>query len=139
MSYISVALRRLITERAREQCEYCLFPQTASLFTFEMEHIIAEKHDGTTDSENLALSCPLCNRFKGSDIGSIDSQTQKLTPFFHPRLQQWSDHFQLEGGAIVPLTSEGRVTTRILQFNLPERILERDQLIQIGVYPRLIF
>jgi hypothetical protein len=40
MSYISVALRRLVTERARGQCEYCLFPQTASLFAFEMERIL---------------------------------------------------------------------------------------------------
>jgi hypothetical protein len=39
MSYVSAALRRLVTERARERCEYCLFPQTASLFAFEMEHI----------------------------------------------------------------------------------------------------
>jgi 5-methylcytosine-specific restriction endonuclease McrA len=71
MSYISVLLRRLVTERARDQCEYCLFPQAASLFAFEMEHIIAEKHDGTTNAENLALACPCCNRFKGSDLGSI--------------------------------------------------------------------
>jgi 5-methylcytosine-specific restriction endonuclease McrA len=71
MSYVSAALRRLVTERAREQCEYCLFPQTVSLFAFEMEHIIAKKHDGITKSENLTLSCPCCNRFKGSDLGSI--------------------------------------------------------------------
>jgi HNH endonuclease len=56
MSYVSAALRRLVIERAMEQCEYCLFPQIASLFAFEMEHIIAEKHDGITESENLALS-----------------------------------------------------------------------------------
>jgi hypothetical protein len=135
MSYVSAALRRLVTERAREQCEYCLFPQTASLFAFEMEHIIAEKHDGITESENLALSCPCCNRFKGSDLGSIDPQTQQLTPFFHPRRQQWSDHFRLESGTIVPLTPEGRVTAKILQFNLSERILEREQLSRIGAYP----
>ncbi len=135
MSYISVTLRRLVTERAREQCEYCLFPQAASLFAFEMEHIIAEKHDGTTDAENLALACPCCNRFKGSDLGSIDRETQQLTPFFHPRLQQWSDHFRLEGGLIMPLTPEGRVTAKILQFNLSERILEREQLIQLRAYP----
>jgi HNH endonuclease len=135
MSYISVVLRRLVTERAREQCEYCLFPQTASLFAFEMEHIIAEKHDGTTESENLALACPCCNRFKGSDLGSIDPETKRLTSFFHPRLQQWSDHFRLEGGLIVPLTPEGRVTAKILQFNLSERILEREQSIQLRTYP----
>jgi HNH endonuclease len=100
-----------------------------------MEHIIAEKHDGITDAENLALACPCCNRFKGSDLGSIDRETQQLTPFFHPRLQQWSDHFRLEGGLIIPLTPEGRVTAKILQFNLSERILEREQSIQLRTYP----
>ena len=135
MSYVSASVRRVVTRRAREQCEYCRFPQMASLFTFEMEHIIAEKHDGITNAENLALSCPYCNRFKGTDLGSIDPETQQLTPFFNPRLQQWSDHFRLEGGTIVPLTPEGRVTAKILHFNLPERILERQQLIAIREYP----
>lgn len=124
-----------MTQRAGDQCEYCRFPQTASLFAFEMEHIIAEKHDGITVVENLALSCPCCNRFKGTDLGSIDPETRQLTPFFNPRVQEWSDHFRLEGGAIVPRTPEGRVTAKILQFNLLERILEREQLISIGEYP----
>lgn len=128
MSYVPATLRRLVTQRAEDKCEYCQFPQKASLFAFEMEHIIAEKHDGITESENLALSCPCCNRFKGSDIGSIDPETGQLTLFFNPRLQQWSDHFRLEGGTIVPLTPEGRVTAKILQFNLLEPILEREQL-----------
>ena len=88
MSYVSASVRRVVTRRAREQCEYGRFPQMASLFTFEMEHIIAEKHDGITNAENLALSCPYCNRFKGTDLGSIDPETQQLTPFFNPRLQQ---------------------------------------------------
>ncbi|MBE9041518.1 HNH endonuclease [Oscillatoriales cyanobacterium LEGE 11467] len=135
MSYVSATLRRLVTQRAAQQCEYCRFPQSASLFAFEMEHIIAEKHDGITEAENLALSCPCCNRFKGTDLGSIDPETQQLTPFFNPRLQNWSDHFELEVGTIVPLTPEGRVTAKILQFNLPERILEREQLMAIGQYP----
>lgn len=135
MSYVPATLRRVVTQRATEQCEYCRFPQTDSLFAFEMEHIIAEKHDGITEAGNLALSCPCCNRFKGTDLGSIDPETGQLTPFFNPRLQEWSDHFRLEGGAIVPRTPEGRVTAKILQFNLLERILEREQLISIGEYP----
>ena len=48
MTYISPIIRRQVTERAKERCEYCLFPQYATLFTFEMEHIIAEKHGGVT-------------------------------------------------------------------------------------------
>ncbi len=132
MSYVSVALRRLVTQRAGDKCEYCQFPQIASFFAFEMEHIIAEKHDGITEAENLALSCPCCNRFKGTDLGSIDSETKQLTPFYNPRTQEWSNHFRLEGGTIVPLTPEGRVTVKILRFNLLESILERQQLSNIG-------
>ena len=128
MSYVSATLRQLVTQRAGKKCEYCQFPQTASLFAFEMEHIIAEKHDGITEAGNLALSCPCCNRFKGTDLGSIDPETRQLTAFFNPRLQQWSDHFRPEEGIIMPLTPEGRVTAKILQFNLLERILERKQL-----------
>ena len=128
MSYVSATLRQLVPQRAGKKCEYCQFPQTASLFAFEMEHIIAEKHDGITEAGNLALSCPCCNRFKGTDLGSIDPETGQLTAFFNPRLQQWSDHFRPEEGIIMPLTPEGRVTAKILQFNLLERILERKQL-----------
>jgi hypothetical protein len=88
MSYISLALRQFVINRANARCEYCLFPQFASLFTFEIEHIIAEKHDGSSEANNLALACPHCNQFKGTDLGSLDPATQQLTPFFHPRLQQ---------------------------------------------------
>ncbi len=125
MSYVSGALKRLVTERADERCEYCRQPQGLSLFSFEMEHIIARKHDGSTTAENLALACPQCNGYKGSDLGSIDPETGVLTPFYHPRLQMWSEHFQLAQGEILPLTAEGRVTVKILRFNLPERVEER--------------
>ena len=44
MSYVSAALRKQVIDRAESRCEYCKYPQAASFFTFEMEHIIAEKH-----------------------------------------------------------------------------------------------
>ncbi len=135
MSYVSAALRRFVVHRAGEKCEYCQFPQHASLFSFEIEHIIAEKHDGSTEADNLALSCPSCNRFKGTDLGSIDPETRQLTSFFNPRIQHWSDHFCLESATIIPLTPEGRVTAKILQFNSPERVSERAQLIALKQYP----
>lgn len=104
------------------------------MLAFEMEHIISEKHAGTTEEDNLALACPYCNRSKGTDLGSIDPETGQLTPFFNPRTQIWNDHFRLDGAEIVPLTPEGRVTVAILQFNHPERVEERQQLIGAGVY-----
>jgi len=84
---------------------------------------------GATTAENLALACPYCNRAKGTDLGSLDPKTGRLTPFFNPRIQQWTAHFKLDGAMIVPLTAEGRVTVAILQFNQPERMQERAKLI----------
>jgi glutaredoxin len=133
-TYVPASLRRQVIERAGDRCEYCRFPQNVTLLAFEMEHIISEKHGGTTSLENLALACPYCNRAKGTDLGSIDPETNQLTPFFNPRTQKWQDHFTLEGAAIMPLTAEGRVTVFILQFNHPDRLQERERLLAIGNY-----
>ena len=133
--YISPALRRLVVQRAASKCEYCLYPQAFSLLSFEIEHIIAEKHGGSSDADNLALACPFCNRAKGSDLGSVDHETGKLTPFFNPRTQSWLEHFSLTGPRIVPLTPEGRVTVAILQINHPDRTKERRWLINARIYP----
>ncbi|MCU0570056.1 MAG: HNH endonuclease [Oculatellaceae cyanobacterium Prado106] len=133
-TYVSAALRRQVVERAGDRCEYCRFPQRVTFLAFEMEHIIAEKHGGTTTLDNLALACPYCNRAKGTDLGSIDPETNRLTPFFNPRTQTWQDHFTLSGAAIIPQTPEGRVTVLILQFNHPNRIQERAGLLAIGQY-----
>lgn len=132
--YVPVALRQFVLERARGRCEYCLYPQEAAFISFEYEHVIAEKHGGIAAADNLALACPYCNRFKGTDLGSLDPETGQLTPFFNPRKQRWEDHFRLEDAQITPLTPEGRVTTIILQLNHPDRIQERERLLQAGKY-----
>jgi len=134
-AYVPAALRQAVIERAAGRCEYCLYPQELSFLAFEVEHIVAEKHGGDTVLGNLALACPYCNRFKGSDLGSLDPESGQLTPFFNPRTQRWADHFRLDGTQIIPLTAEGRVTVTILQFNHPDRLLERGRLIRAGKYP----
>jgi hypothetical protein len=134
-TYVPAALRQAVIERAAGRCEYCLYPQEMSFLAFEMEHIVAEKHGGTTTPDNLALACPYCNRFKGTDLGSLDSESGQLILFFNPRTQRWNEHFRLNGAQIVPLTPEGRVTVAIFQFNHPDRLLERQRLLQAGKYP----
>ena len=132
---ISAALRREVRERARERCEYCLLAEAEAFFPHEADHLIALKHGGETTSANLALACFDCNRFKGSDIASVDPITGELVALFNPRTQEWSDHFQLRGGVIVPLTRVGRVTERILQLNLRVRVEVRAKLVAINAYP----
>jgi 5-methylcytosine-specific restriction endonuclease McrA len=128
-TYIPAALRRLVYERADGCCEYCLIPDGAVFAAHEIDHIIAEKHGGPTEADNLALSCVVCNKYKGSDIASIDPDRRKIVPLYHPRRDLWSDHFQLSQTQFLPLTPTGRVTVRLLQLNHPDRIEERELLI----------
>jgi hypothetical protein len=135
LKYVPVALRRLVRARADERCEYCLIPESLTLATHWVDHVVAEKHGGLTEESNLALSCVLCNQHKGSDLTSIDPQSGQITPLFHPRRDRWLDHFCLVEGRIEPLTPTGRVTVRLLQWNLPERIEERALLLRLGLLP----
>jgi HNH endonuclease len=135
MTYISDALRRLVYERAEGRCEYCRLHSEDAHFPHEVDHIDAEKHGGRTDESNLGLSCFTCNRRKGSDLTSIDPETQEVVRLFHPRRNRWADHFELDGPYIRPLTVQGRVTVRLLQMNSSERLLEREVLIRAGRYP----
>jgi len=125
---ILASLRREVRERAGERCEYCLLAESQAFFPHEPDHLIAVKHGGRTISANLALACFDCNRFKGSDIGSIDPVTGELVALFNPRAQRWSEHFLLNGGQIIPLTAVGRVTERLLRLNLPTRVEIRERL-----------
>lgn len=131
-AYVSAALRRQVYERAHGCCEYCLVPETVTLTAHQVDHIVALKHGGLTEADNLALSCALCNKHKGSDLASLDPETGKIAPLYHPRCDRWVNHFQLAGARIVPLTPVGRATVRLLQFNQSERVAERELLIASG-------
>jgi hypothetical protein len=128
VTYIPVALRRLVEERANRICEYCLLPANVAFFPHEVDHVIAEKHGGATNADNLAFTCWRCNRYKGTDLGSFDPQTGAFSFLFNPRTQQWAEHFKFEELRIVGLTPEGRTTVRLLQLNNDERLAERQRL-----------
>lgn len=98
MTRVSSLLRNTVIQRTGSCCEYCLLSQQDISFSFHIEHIIASKHYGKTESDNLCLSCPTCNRYKGSDISSIDPETRKITELFNPRTQVWSEHFFAQWG-----------------------------------------
>jgi hypothetical protein len=135
MSYISAELRKLVQTRAGNLCEYCLIHEFDTFVGCQVDHIISIKHNGSTDEDNLAYACTFCNRAKGSDIGSIDSSSKLFSRFFNPREDRWSDHFQLHGTTIEPLTVVGQVTVKILEMNKTERMLEREELIRANKYP----
>jgi hypothetical protein len=126
-TYVPAALRNLVRERAEAACEYCLTPELISFAAHQIDHIIAEKHGGRTEADNLALACVLCNKYKGSDIASVDPKTGKIAALYNPRQDVWRKHFLLkENGMIEPLTDVGRATARVLRLNAPERVKERS-------------
>jgi hypothetical protein len=132
---IPEALRRQIRARAQGYCEYCLVYDEDTYVPHEPDHIIAEKHGGGTTLENLAWACAVCNRYKGTDLASLDPLTGRLTPLYNPRSQKWSRHFRLNGVLIEPLTASGRVTERVLHLNEQRRVADRLALMSVGRYP----
>ena len=136
-TYISAELRRLVTRRAHQRCEYCLIHESDTFFGCHVDHIVSEKHGGATEAENLSYSCAFCNLHKGSDLGSLTANGE-LCRFYNPRTDVWPEHFAVEDAVIQPLTDIGEVTARILQFNHIDRLLERETLIVAGLYPRPI-
>jgi hypothetical protein len=135
MSYISDMLRREVADRAHGRCEYCRLHEDDAYFTHEIDHIYAEKHGGATVEDNLCLACADCNRYKGSDLSSLDPETGAIEPLFHPRHDHWAEHFRLlDTGVIEPLTASGRVTVRLLKFNRIDLIAERARMILLGRY-----
>ena len=135
MNQITPDLRKQIAERADSICEYCLIHEADTLWGCEVDHVISLKHGGETHADNLAYACAFCNRHKSSDIGSLIPHTDRFCRFFDLRTDQWSDHFILQGNAIEPLTAIGEATARILQFNSPDRLIERQSLAAEGRYP----
>ena len=126
MPDIEAALRDFVRSRAAGLCEYCRISERFTLAEHEIDHVIAVKHGGRTIVENLALCCTVRNRFKGSDIASMDPETGQLTPLFNPRVDRWDDHCRFHEGEILGLTAIGRVTVRLLRMNRPARIKERQ-------------
>lgn len=129
------ALARRVWLRADARCEYCRMPQIHDDAPFEIDHIIAKKHGGTTASRNLSLSCFWCNSWKGPNISGIDRKTRRLTPLFNPRRNSWSRHFCWRGPYLVGRTAIGRVTVAVLKMNDPLRVELRANLQEEGLFP----
>lgn len=128
-------LRRQVQQRAQGRCEYCLIHESDMYYPHEPDHVIAEKHGGPTSLDNLAWSCFHCNRFKGSDLASIDPITKKVAILFHPREQRWNRYFRANGAYIEGITTSGCATVALLHINDAERVIYRLRLMEIGHYP----
>lgn len=133
--YIPDALRRLVATRAAFRCEYCHVPEIGTFYSFQIDHITSLKHGGETSVENLAYACILCNRNKGTDLGTRLENDERIISFFNPRTDNWSEHFEAdENGMIISKTLIGEATVKIFGINHGDSIIERSLLIAAGKY-----
>lgn len=120
--------RKMVRERAKHCCEYCLLPESISPVPFHVEHIRARQHGGNDQPDNLALACDRCNLHKGPNLTGIDPESNGIVPLFHPREQVWADHFAFNSALIVGKTATGRTTLNLLQMNAPRRRQLREMI-----------
>ena len=110
-------------------------PQAFHVATFEVDHLVARKHHGSTDLENLALSCVRCNSHKGPNLAGIDPDTGQQSRLFHPRRDVGTDHFEWRDAVLLGLTPVGRATIDVLTINHADYVALRESLIAEGVFP----
>ena len=110
-------LRREVTHRAGHRCEYCGLAQAGQEAAFHTDHIRPVAKGGLTLLENLALACVSCSLRKGARTHGRDPLTGAGVALFHPRLDQWRDHFQWKGCRVVGITARGRATVLALKLN----------------------
>ena len=135
MSYISKSVRKLVVLRAGNRCEYCRVPEYLSSFDYHIEHIIGVQHGGGNTQNILAYCCAPCNWKKGPNIATILEIDQPIVPLFNPRKQNWFNHFQVDGGILIPISRVEAATIKLLELNQPKKIEERIEMVKAGFYP----
>lgn len=135
---LSAAARRIqIMERAGGCCEYCRSQQSLSHDDFAVEHIQPRAEGGADAPDNLALSCQACNNRKFTATRATDPLTGEPAPLFHPRQQEWSEHFAWteDFAQVFGLTETGRATVDRLQLNRAGLVNLRRALRVAGKHP----
>lgn len=122
------ALRDLVRRRAGDRCEYCLLEQRDAELRHHVEHIVARKHGGSNEADNLALACHRCNLHKGSNLSGVDRASEEVVRLFHPRKDRWDEHFKFAGARIEGLTAIGRATVQVLGMNTARRLELRSEI-----------
>ena len=125
-----------VSHRAIHRCECCHAPEGIFNLPFEVEHVIPLSRDGTDGETNLALACRSCNLHKSDQVTGIDQMKQQAVRLFHPRQDDWDEHFivEIETGRVEGRTEIGRATVACLRMNEPLQLAARRQWIRLGFY-----
>ena len=124
-----------VRKRANGRCEYCHAPEEVAGYTFHIEHINPRSKGGPDELENYALSCVHCNISKSNHVTGLDPLTGTDHRLFHPRKDNWSNHFQMRKQIQIGGRTEiGRATEQRLKLNAPSQLEARELWAQLGLY-----
>lgn len=135
--YLPDDLRSRIDEADRRRCRYCLTTEANSGIRLTHDHILPVSKGGLTSFENVCLACSACNQYKADTTIAADPLTDETVPLFHPRAQEWRDHFTWSADTtrIEGTTPVGRATIIALRMNHPIIVTARDRWSRVGWHP----
>jgi len=94
---------------------------------------VPRSRGGATEFENLAWACPSCNLHKSNRVEF--PLFGKMVRLFHPRQDDWKEHFRWKGFEIVGCSGIGRATAEALQWNHERRLRIRQAEQLFGLFP----
>jgi hypothetical protein len=81
------------------------------------------------------LACVSCSLRKEARRAAVDTQTGRKVPLFHPRRQEWANHFRWDSMRVVGISPTGRATADALQMNRPVMLAIREEEALRGRHP----
>jgi hypothetical protein len=84
----------------------------------------------------LTLRGPVSHATCAKDrISPVSIQNREvLTRLYHPRTDQWTDHFEWHGVTLVGKTAVGRTTVEVLAINDADSVAVREALRDEGIF-----
>ena len=126
-----------LRSQAGPHCGYCRTSSKVTGQPLTVEHIIPISCGGSSNEDNLWLSCRRCNEYKGAQVEAIDPETGSRVSLFNPRKQSWHEHFAWSGDGtlIIGLTPCGRATIVALRLNNDDIVAARLLWVSAGWHP----
>lgn len=132
---VSETLRKKVTLRAENRCEYCGVAQEGQEALFHVDHVLPVSRGGPTEWDNLALACVSCSLRKAARISGLDPASGLQAPLFNPRREPWNFHFRWNDCEVVGISPCGRATVHALAMNRPVALSIRQENKVFGRHP----
>lgn len=135
--YVPVELRQQLEAVDGGLCAYCRTSADNTGQALTIDHIRPRTKGGQTTYDNLCLACRRCNEFKSDQTATADPLTGEVIALFHPRQDQWHDHFEWDevGTRLVGLSPTGRATIIALNMNNELIVTARQRWVSVGWHP----